>query len=321
MIFDPLDVVGIGNAIVDVIASAQDAFLREHGMDKGAMMLIDETRAHVVYAAMGAAVISSGGSAGNTIAGIASLGGKTGYIGKVRDDELGHAFRHDITASGAIFTTPFATDGPATARCLILVTPDAQRTMNTFLGACVNLCPDDIDVNLIRAAKVTYLEGYLYDAPSAQEAFHAAAAIAHDAGQKVSLSLSDAFCVERHRGAFRTLVDNHIDILFGNDGEMAALLETATLADSISGIRELTELAIITRGPAGSTIVTKDETIEIEAVPVKRVVDTTGAGDLYAAGFLHAYTQGKSLQECGELGSLLAARIICHVGARPQTPF
>jgi len=315
-----LDVVGIGNAIVDVIATADDAFLEQHGMTKGSMMLIDEQRAEQIYQAMGSTVITSGGSAGNTIAGIASLGGKTGFIGRVRQDALGDAYRHDITATGATFSTPAASDGPATARCLILVTPDAQRTMNTFLGACVNLGPNDIDADLVRSAAVTYLEGYLYDAPSAMEAFHAAAGIAHDAGRKVALSLSDAFCVNRHRDAFKRLVERHVDILFANEAEIEALFETASLHDAIAQLQGMTEIAAVTRSEHGSVVVTPEQTIEVPAHPVDHVVDTTGAGDLYAAGFLFGYTRGAPMHECARLGSLAASEIIGHFGARPQTP-
>jgi sugar/nucleoside kinase (ribokinase family) len=320
MIEHTLDVVGIGNAIVDVIATADDAFLEKHGMTKGSMMLVDERRAEQIYEAMGSTVITSGGSAGNTIAGIASLGGKTGFIGRVRADALGHAYRHDITAAGATFSTPAATDGPATARCLIVVTPDAQRTMNTFLGACVNLGPGDIDAELVRSAAVTYLEGYLYDAPSAMEAFHTASGIAHDAGRKVALSLSDAFCVNRHRDAFKKLVEHHVDLLFANEAEIAALFETPSLDEAIAQVRALTEIAAITRGEHGSVVVTGKETIEVPAVPVPHVVDTTGAGDLYAAGFLFGYTRGAPMHECARLGSLAASEAIGHFGARPQTP-
>ena len=314
-----LDVVGIGNAIVDIIAPADDAFLEAQAMSKGGMMLVDERRAETIYARMGPAMISSGGSAGNTIAGIASLGGRTGYIGKVRDDEFGRAFRHDITAVGTVFRTPPATDGPGTAQCLILVTPDSQRTMNTYLGACVNLGPEDIDEELICSAQYTYLEGYLYDDPAAKRAFHTAAEVAHAAGRRVALSLSDAFCVERHRSDFLGLVDDHVDVLFGNQGEIEALFECGW-DEAIACLRPLTELAAITRGPGGSVIVTKDELVEVTAEPVERVVDTTGAGDLYAAGFLFGLTHGASLRECGRLGSIAAAEIISHFGARPQTP-
>jgi sugar/nucleoside kinase (ribokinase family) len=314
-----LDVVGIGNAIVDVIAPADDAFLDAHGMAKGGMMLVDESRAQAIYAQMGSSIIASGGSAGNTIAGIASLGGRTAYIGKVRDDEFGRAFRHDITAIGAIYRTPAATEGPSTAQCLILVTPDSQRTMNTYLGACVNIGPEDIDEELIRSANYTYLEGYLYDDPAAKRAFHSAAEIAHAAGRKVALSLSDGFCVERHRADFLQLVDHHVDVLFANEGEVTALFECGW-NDAIARLRQVTELAAVTRGAAGSVAFSKDEMIEIAAAPVDDVVATTGAGDLYAAGFLFGLTRGLSLRECGRIGSIAAAEIISHYGARPQTP-
>jgi sugar/nucleoside kinase (ribokinase family) len=314
-----LDVVAVGNAIVDVIAPADDAFLTAHGMTKGAMMLIDEARSQELYAAMGAAVISSGGSAANTIAGIASLGGKTGFIGKVRADDLGRAFRHDITATGAVFPTPSSIAGPSTATCLVLVTPDSQRTLNTYLGACVNLGPGDLDAELIRNAQVTYLEGYLYDAPSAQRAFHDAAELAHAAGRKVALTLSDPFCVDRHRAAFQRLVDHHVDLLFANQAEIAGLLETDRLEEIVARVRRMTELAIITRGPAGSLVVSGDGVVEVAAAPVERVVDTTGAGDLYAAGFLFAYTRQRPLAECARLGSRTAAEVLQHFGARPQT--
>ena len=315
-----LDVVGIGNAIVDIIGHADDDFLAAQEMVKGSMILIDEARAEAIYGAMTPALEMSGGSAGNTIAGIASLGGKAGYIGKVRDDVLGKVFRHDITSAGVEFPTPAAADGPATARSMILVTPDAQRTMNTFLGACVNLGPSDIDQGLIERAQVTYLEGYLYDPPLAQEAFRHAALLAHAAGRKVSLSLSDSFCVVRHREAFLQLVDHHIDILFGNEAEITALFGTGDFKDAIDHVRRACDLAAVTRGALGSVIVTKDTVIDVPAAPVSRIVDTTGAGDLYAAGFLYGLTQQRKLAECGRLASLAAAEIISHYGARPETP-
>ena len=315
-----LDVVGIGNAIVDIIAHADDGFLTAAAMVKGSMTLIDEARAEEIYKTMGPGVEMSGGSAGNTIAGVASLGGRAGYIGKVRDDLLGKVFRHDISSAGVEFPTPAATDGPATARCMILVTPDAQRTMNTFLGACVNLGPEDVDAALIARAQVTYMEGYLFDKPTAQEAFRHAARLAHAAGRKVSLSLSDSFCVERHRAAFLELIEHHIDILFGNEAEITALFETADFNAAVEKLRGLCDLAAITRGAAGSVIVTKDEIVEVPAAPVSRIVDTTGAGDLYASGVLYGLTQGKPLAECGRLGSLAAAEIISHFGARPEMP-
>jgi sugar/nucleoside kinase (ribokinase family) len=315
-----LDVVGIGNAIVDIIAHADDGFLTAAAMVKGSMTLIDEARAEEIYKTMGPGVEMSGGSAGNTIAGVASLGGRAGYIGKVRDDLLGTVFRHDISSAGVEFPTPAAADGPATARCMILVTPDAQRTMNTFLGACVNLGPEDVDAALIARAQVTYMEGYLFDKPTAQEAFRHAARLAHAAGRKVSLSLSDSFCVERHRAAFLELIEHHIDILFGNEAEITSLFETADFNAAVEKLRGLCDLAAITRGAAGSVIVTRDEIVEVPAAPVSRIVDTTGAGDLYASGVLYGLTQGKPLAECGRLGSLAAAEIISHFGARPEMP-
>ncbi|MBV8372080.1 MAG: adenosine kinase [Candidatus Eremiobacteraeota bacterium] len=314
-----LEVVGVGNAIVDVIAAADDAFLAEHGMHKGSMALVDEMRAQAIYAAMGPAVVTSGGSAANTIAGIASFGGRTGFIGKVRDDALGTEFRHDITAVGARFSTAPSTTGPATACCLILVTPDSQRTMNTFLGASAYLSAADLDEAMIRGAALTYLEGYLYDAPSAQHAFHIAAEIAHEAGRKVAFSLSDPFCVERHRAELLQLVDQHVDILFANQAEIASLFETNDFNIAVARVRTLTDIAALTRGPDGSVIVTHDAVVEIAAERVNSVVDTTGAGDLYAAGFLFGLTHGVPLRGCGRLGSLAAAEVIGHFGARPQT--
>jgi sugar/nucleoside kinase (ribokinase family) len=319
MTFTAIDVVGIGNAIVDVIAHAEDAFLAEEELVKGAMTLVDAARADALYAKMGAAVESSGGSAGNTMAGIASLGGMGGYIGKVRDDFLGQVFRHDITAIGVRFDTPAATSGPGTARCLICVTPDGQRTMATYLGACVELGPDDLDPELIAAAQVTYLEGYLFDPPQAQEAFREAAAIAHAAGRRVALSLSDPFCVERHRAAFRELVSGEVDILFANEAEICSLYKTHDYAAAARAVCGHVEVAALTRSAAGSIIICGDEAHRITAAPVARVVDTTGAGDLYASGFLYGLTRGLPLPTCGEIGSLCAAEIISHVGARPET--
>ena len=313
-----LNVVTIGNAIVDVIAHADDDFLAAQKMDKGAMILIDEARAEEIYAAMGPGIESSGGSAGNTAAGIASFGAPVGYIGKIKDDFLGKVFRHDISAAGVNFPTAAATDGPATARCLILVTPDAQRTMNTFLGACVNLTPEDIDRELIESAQITYMEGYLFDPPKAQEAFRTAAAIAHNAGRKVSVTLSDTFCVDRHRAAFLDLVEHHTDVLFANEHELNALFQTDDFDTAIAEIRKLTEIAAVTRSEKGSIVISKDQIHEVAAAPVSRVVDTTGAGDLYAAGFLYGLTTGAPLAQCGHLGSLAAAEIIGHFGGRPE---
>ncbi|HTX58764.1 MAG TPA: adenosine kinase [Verrucomicrobiae bacterium] len=316
---DLYDVVGIGNAIVDVIASADEPFLERHGMTKGSMMLVDAERAAAIYAEMGAAIIASGGSAANTIAGIASLGGRTGYIGKVADDDFGAAFRHDIRASGAVFATPTAGEGPPTAHCLIIVTPDSQRTMNTYLGACTNIGEDDVDPEMIRSASMTYLEGYLYDDPRAKRAFELAASIAHDARRKVALSLSDPFCVERHRADFHALIDRHVDVLFANEAEALALFETSDLDEALRGLRGVTGVAAVTRGAAGSLVLSAETVVTIEAAPVPRVVDTTGAGDLYAAGFLYALARGAPLEKCGALASLTAGEIIGHFGARPQS--
>jgi sugar/nucleoside kinase (ribokinase family) len=314
-----LDVVGIGNAIVDVIAHADEHFLAREGLVKGTMALIDAARADTLYSRMAPGLEMSGGSAGNTMAGLASLGGTGAYIGKIRDDQLGAVFRHDITASGVRFTTPAATTGPATARCLVLVTPDAQRTMSTFLGACVGLGPEDIDAVAITAAQVTYLEGYLFDPPRAKEAFRRAATLAHEAGRKVALSLSDPFCVERHRAEFLALVEHHVDILFANEAEIGALFQCG-FDDAVQRVRGLCEVAALTRSARGSLVVTAAATHAVAAPAVTRVVDTTGAGDLYASGFLFGLTHGRALAECGGLGSLCAAEIIGHFGARPETP-
>ncbi len=313
-----IDVVGIGNAIVDVIAHADEQFLAGEGLALGAMTLIDAARAESLYRKMGPAIESSGGSAGNTMAGIASLGGKGGYIGKVRDDLLGEVFRHDMTAIGVRFDTPAATSGPGTARCLIMVTPDGQRTMGTYLGACVELGPEDVDPELIAAARVTYLEGYLFDPPRAQEAFRTAAAIAHRAGRQVALSLSDPFCVGRHRAAFRELVRGEVDILFANEAEICSLYETEDFAAAAAAVRGHVAIAALTRSAHGSLVLANGSEHIVAAVPGVPVVDTTGAGDLYAAGFLHGLTRGLPLPTCGAVGSLCAAEIISHVGARPE---
>jgi sugar/nucleoside kinase (ribokinase family) len=315
-----LDVIGIGNAIVDVIAHADDAFLAKNALSKGTMTLIDEARAEALYARMGPGIEASGGSAGNTMAGIASLGGNGAYIGKVKDDQLGQVFRHDITAIGVRFATPPAKDGPSTARCLILVTPDAQRTMNTYLGACVGLGPEDIDEAEIAGAQVTYLEGYLFDPPRAKEAFRKAAQAAHAAGRKVALSLSDPFCVGRYRAEFRDLVQHHVDIVFANEAEILSLYETESFETAARQVRGMCDVAALTRSEKGSVVVTARETHEIPAAKVERLVDTTGAGDLYASGFLYGFTHGRDLAACGRLGSLCAAEVISHFGARPETP-
>ncbi len=314
-----LDVVGIGNAMVDVLARTDDGFLTAQGLVKGTTALIDAARAESLYGQMGSGIEMSGGSVANTIAGIASLGGSGAYIGKVRDDQLGRVFAHDLRSIGVRFATPPSTSGPATARCLILVTADAQRTMNTYLGACVDLGPEDIDGALLEGAQVTYLEGYLFDPPRAKSAFRQAADIAHKAGRKVSLSLSDPFCVERHRADFRALVQHHIDILFANEIEICSLYETKDFAAAVAAVRGQCDIAVLTRSAQGSVVVTPREEVAVAVAPVAKVVDTTGAGDLYASGFLYGLTHGKALAACGRLGSLCAAEIISHFGARPET--
>jgi sugar/nucleoside kinase (ribokinase family) len=313
-----LDVAGIGNAIVDVIAHADEAFVAAEGFTKGAMTLIDAARADQLYGRMGPGIESSGGSAGNTMAGIASLGGTGAYIGKVRDDALGNIYRHDIRAMGLRFDTPAATEGPGTARCLILVTEDGQRTMGTYLGACVDLGPEDIDPRIVAAAQITYLEGYLFDPPRAKAAFRRAAAVAHAADRLVSLSLSDPFCVARHRDEFRELVASDIDILFANEAEICSLYETEDFDTAAAAVRGQVKIAALTRSAKGSVILAEGASHAVAAAPVERVVDTTGAGDLYASGMLFGLTRGLPLPTCGAIGSLCAAEIISHVGARPE---
>jgi sugar/nucleoside kinase (ribokinase family) len=313
-----LDVAGIGNAIVDVISHADEAFLATEGFAKGAMTLIDAARADQLYSRMGPGIESSGGSAGNTMAGIASLGGSGAYIGKVRDDALGAIYRHDIQAMGIQFDTPAATDGPGTARCLVLVTPDGQRTMGTYLGACVDLGPEDIDPRVVAAAQITYLEGYLFDPPRAKAAFRRAAAVAHAANRLVSLSLSDPFCVDRHRAEFRDLVASDVDILFANESEICSLYETKDFDTAAAAARDHVKIAVLTRSEKGSVLIADGAVHTVPAAPVARVADTTGAGDLYASGVLFGLTRGLPLPTCGAIGSLCAAEIISHVGARPE---
>jgi len=309
------DVVGIGNALVDVIAHVPDEFLERHRLTRGAMTLIDAGRAEELYRAMPPAVEISGGSAANTMAGIASLGGAGAYIGKVGDDELGDVFRHDMRAGGVAFDVPPIAGAP-TGRSLVCVTPDAQRTMQTFLGAAIQLQPSDVDVALIASAQVTYLEGYLWDPPGAKEAFLIAAAAARRAGRRVALTLSDPFCVERYRLEFVDLVEHHVDILFANEHEITALYNT-NFDEALSRVRGACEVAALTRSERGSAIVTADGVLIIEAARVGPVVDTTGAGDQYAAGFLYAITHGLGLRAAGEMASLAAAEVISHFGARP----
>lgn len=317
---DEIDVIGVGNALVDVLSHESDEFLRRHGLAKGTMQLIDEARARALYDAMGPAIEISGGSAANTIVGVASFGGRAQYVGKVRDDQLGEVFAHDLRSTGVGYGTPVATRGPATGRCLIVVTPDAQRTMNTFLGASVHLGPDDIDADLIARGRILYLEGYLFDPPRAQEAFRVAAGRARAAGRRVALTLSDPFCVDRHRGAFRTLVDRYVDVLLANEAEICSLYETDDFDAALRQVRRRGRIAALTRSARGSVVVGGDEIHVIAAQPIDALVDTTGAGDLYAAGFLFGLSRNLDLASCGRLGSLAAAEVISHVGARPLTP-
>jgi fructokinase len=311
------DILGIGNAIVDVVTRADEAFLSRHDMHKGAMMLIDTETADRLYSVMPAGTESSGGSVANSCAVAAGLGSRVAYIGKVADDQLGKVFAHDIKAVGVHFPTAPLTGGAPTARCLILVTPDGQRTMNTFLGACVTLTEADVDADLVASSAVTYLEGYLFDPPEAQAAFRKAAAAAHAAGRQVALSLSDAFCVNRHRDGFLDLVKNHVDILFANEAEITALYEVNSFEEAVAAVRRDVGLAALTRSEDGSVIVRGDETFAVAAVATT-VVDTTGAGDAYAAGFLSGLTAGKTLDTCGRMGSIAAAEVISHYGARPE---
>jgi sugar/nucleoside kinase (ribokinase family) len=315
-----LDVVGIGNALVDVLSHADEDMVVRQGLAKGTMRLVDEAQARALYDAMGPGVEMSGGSAANTVVGVASFGGRAHYVGKVRDDQLGDVFGHDLRATGVGYDTPRATSGPPTGRCLILVTPDAQRTMSTFLGASVRLGPADVDRGLVARGKILYLEGYLFDPPDAQEAFRAAAAIAHAAGRKVALTLSDPFCVERHRAAFLDLVQHHVDILFANEAEICALYQVRDFDAAVSHVRGHCELAALTRSAKGSVLVQGNRLHVVQAHPVDAVVDTTGAGDLYASGVLYGLAQGLDLPTCGRLGSLAAAEVIAHVGARPMVP-
>ncbi len=315
------DVLGIGNAIVDVLAHVEEEFLIRHDLVKGAMRLIDEVEAERLYESLGPTMEQSGGSAANTIAALASFGCEAAFIGKVKDDQLGQVFAHDIRATGAHFDTSPAKDGPSTARCLVLVTPDGERTMNTWLGAAQNLSPEDIDEELVAASAITYLEGYLWDPPAAKEAFQKAAQIAREAGRKVALSLSDAFCVDRHRESFLDLIRNSVDILFANESEIKSLYQVSNFNDAMHAVRKDCPLAVLTRSAAGSVIALPDDVHVVEAFPVKKVEDATGAGDLFAAGFLAGHVRGLSHPEAARLGAVAAAEIIQQMGARAVRPF
>ena len=314
------DVVGVGNALVDIITMVDDSFLAEQNLVKGSMSLIETTRALELSSALGPGVNSSGGSAANTIAGIASLGGETAFIGKVADDELGHAFARDMQEVGVNFHSGNGTGDHPTGRCIIAVTPDAQRTMNTYLGVSSMLNFDDVDDALVSSGAILYLEGYLFDREEAKDAFRRAASLAHGHGRVVALTLSDSFCVDRHRDDFRSLVRDEIDILFSNEDELKSLYEVDDFDDAIELLRRDCHIAAVTRSEKGSVIVTRDDVHAVPAAPVETVVDTTGAGDLFAAGFLRGLTRGLPLTDCARIGSIAAAEVISHVGPRPLVP-
>jgi sugar/nucleoside kinase (ribokinase family) len=313
------DVLCIGNAIVDIIAQCDDAFLLENGIIKGAMNLIDTGRAELLYSRMGPAIEASGGSAGNTAAGVASFGGRAAFFGKVSSDKLGEIYTHDIRAQGVAFDTRPLPGEPPTARSMIFVTPDGERSMNTYLGACVELGPEDIEAVKAAGAKVTYFEGYLWDPPRAKEAIRLTAKLAHAAGREVSMTLSDPFCVDRYRDEFLELMrSGTVDIVFANESEVKSLYQTASFDAALEAIRKDCRIAAVTRSERGSVIVRGDETVGVKAIDIEKLVDTTGAGDLYAAGFLFGYTAGRSLGDCGKLGSLAAGLVIQQVGPRPR---
>jgi sugar/nucleoside kinase (ribokinase family) len=313
------DVLGIGNAIFDVLVQTDEAFLATHGMTKGGMALIDEARALAVYQAMGPATEMSGGSAANTIVGIASLGARAAYVGKVKSDKIGELYTHDIRAAGVAFDTAPASTGPATGCSYILVTPDGERTMNTYLGAAQELTPADIDEAAVAASSIVYLEGYLWDPNSAKEAFVKASTIAHGAGRQVALTLSDAFCVDRYRDEFVQLMrDGTVDLIFANESELHSLYQTADTDTALGQLRKDVKLGVVTRSEKGCMVASKDGVIEVPAFPIEKLVDTTGAGDLFAAGFLFGLVRGADHKTCGKLAALAAAEVIQHIGARPQ---
>lgn len=313
------DVLCIGNAIVDIIATCDDDFLVENGIIKGAMNLIDTERAELLYSRMGPAIEASGGSAGNTAAGVASFGGRSAFFGKVSSDHLGRLYTHDIRAHGVAFDTRPLPGHPPTARSMIFVTPDGERSMNTYLGACVELGPEDVEPEKAAGAKVTYFEGYLWDPPRAKDAIRLTAKLAHEAGREVSMTLSDPFCVDRYRDEFLDLMrSGTVDIVFANEHELISLYQTASFEMALGAIRNDCRIAAVTRSEKGSVIVSGNETVFVDAIAIDKLVDTTGAGDLYAAGFLYGYTQGRDFESCGKLGSLAAGLVIQQVGPRPR---
>jgi sugar/nucleoside kinase (ribokinase family) len=314
------DVLGIGNAIFDVLVQTDEGFLAAHGMAKGGMALIDEARAASIYKDMGPATEMSGGSAANTIVGIANLGARAAYVGKIKDDQIGRLYAHDIRAAGVAFETRPASGGPATGCSYILVTPDGERTMNTYLGAAQELMPGDIDAAQVAASSILYLEGYLWDPRSAKEAFVKASTIAHEAGRQVALTLSDSFCVDRYRGEFLDLMrKGTVDLIFANEAELQSLYQTPDFDTALKQLRSDTKLGIVTRSEKGCVVASKDGVTAVPAFPVQRIVDTTGAGDLFAAGFLFGLVRGAGYENAGRLGALAATEVIQHIGARPQT--
>lgn len=318
MMTDQLDVLAIGNAIVDVIAAAEDDFLAAQSLDKGSMRLIDAAEAERLYGLMGPGREVSGGSGANAAAGIAALGCNVAFIGRVADDQLGQVFAHDIRAAGVDYLTPFADTGNPTARCLIMVTPDAQRTMNTFLGASQDLTEADVDYGLVAQASITYLEGYLWDPAAPRAAMAKALKVARDNGRKVAFTLSDAFCVERHREDFLMLANGQVDVLFANEVEIKSLFQTDDFDSAIRAIQGKLPIAVVTRSEKGALVVTPDDLVAVPAAPVDKIVDTTGAGDLFAAGFLAGLAKRRDLADCARLGAIAAAEVISHYGARPE---
>lgn len=315
---DKYGVLAVGNAIVDIIAQVDESVLDKHGMTKGAMALIDQETAQKIYQDLPNPIQTSGGSAGNTMAAYASLGGTGAYIGKTGNDELGQEFRDDITSQGVTFTTPPLNGDTPTAFSMIIVTPDAQRTMNTYLGAAGLVTTDDIDEDLIKNSAVTYLEGYLFDRDESKEAFYKASELTKKHGKKLALTLSDTFCVERFKSEFKNLVENHVDILFANENEILSLYDTANFDDAMKQLQNDVEIGAVTRSEKGAVITSKEEIITVPAVPPTQLVDTSGAGDSYAAGFLYGYTQEKTLAECSHIGAVAASEVISHIGPRPQ---
>jgi adenosine kinase len=313
------DVLGIGNAIFDVLVQTDEGFLAAHGMTKGGMALIDESRAAAIYRDMGPATEMSGGSAANTIVGLANLGARAAYVGKVRDDQIGRLYTHDIRAAGVAFATRPAADGPATGCSYILVTPDGERTMNTYLGAAQELNPSDIDAAEVAGSAFVYLEGYLWDPKNAKDAFVKASTIAHDAGRQVALTLSDSFCVDRYRDEFLELLRNGtVDLVFANEAELHSLYQTSDFEGALKQLRADVNLGIVTRSEKGCVVASPDRVTSVPAFPIEKMVDTTGAGDLFAAGFLFGLVRGAGYETCGRLGALAAAEVIQHIGARPQ---